>query len=299
MAININKKGDKLIWKIDEEIKPNTLVIVDEGICGLLIYQGGILNIIYPGEQKVLNQRGFLERLFRGRGSKDYALYGVNTGKQIELKWGTTKSSDYKDEEYGIVLNARCFGMSTVRIENPQLLFNSLSDKDDLTDEKLSETIKTKLCAACTDALVQVALEKKDRFKIEASKLDVAEAMKEAFKKNFGNELGLEHLNTTVLGITVTGFEAIDKKKSVLAEEKVDTEISEEKKLQALDSVEVLDKLNKATAIPNNSNSQSSKKPQDNSEKSESTKSNHKFCIYCGEKLPILAQFCNNCGKHQ
>ena len=297
MDIEIKANGDKIIWKIDQEIKPNTRVISYEGTYGLLIYQGGILDKIFPCEKKVINQKGFFEKLFKGKGSKDYALYGVNTSKQITLKWGTTKSSDYKDEEYGIVLNAKCFGTSTVRIENPQLLFNSLSDKDDFTEEKLSELIKHNLCSACTDALIKVASDKKDRFKIEASKLDVEKTMETVFKNKFGQNLGLELLDTTVLGITVTGFETIDKKKSVLAEERVDTEISSEKKSQALDSVEILEKLTQATVVRNNTNSSENTDTQKDSEKA--TKSENKYCVYCGEKLPLYAQFCNNCGKHQ
>ncbi len=291
MELRVKANKDKLIWKEDFEIKANTKVTAEGGVHVLFIHNGAVYKTVLPGQTEVINQKGFFEKLFTKKDNKNFEVYGVNTNKVIELKWGTIKNPDYKDEEYGVVLQAKCYGISRVRIENPQRLYDALDEKEDFTEEKLNEIIKKYLCTICAEALTEIAMQKKNRFAIQASNSEVAKLISNKFENSFGELYGLICDDTTVLEITVEGFELLDKKTISLEEAKIDSKCSDEKAHQAMNEVKVINELAKGQSVNNVA-------PQPSTTEGEKRK-NYKFCPNCGEQLKLDDRFCPNCGSTQ
>ena len=86
--LEVKAQGHQLVWKVNAEIKPNTEVFAHGGVQGIVVYDGAPLDHIAPGERKTINTK----RLFERKNSGVFELYGVNTGKLIELNWGTRNS---------------------------------------------------------------------------------------------------------------------------------------------------------------------------------------------------------------
>ncbi len=289
-AIEVKAQGDKLVWKLDVDIPPNTEVLAHEGVQAILMYNGMVLNHIRPGRREKVNTKGFFERKDRGV----YELYGVNTGKQIQLNWGTRTSPEYKDDGYGVVLQVKCYGRCTARVENPGTLFRvMLADGDTLTEEGLKKYVAEKLSAACTETVAEVAAEYRDKSRIEASGAQVAEKMMMKFRRLFEENYGLIVEDSSVLGIKVTGAEELDRKTTEIASAKLDSQLSDEGKHQAMNAVDVLKGLNDATSKPAPQSAPAPKQaaaPQQH---------DYKFCVDCGKKLPLDAKFCSGCGRRQ
>ncbi len=295
-TIEVKAQGDKLVWKMDAEIRPNTEVRAHEGAEAILMYNGMLLNHIRPGRTEKVNTKGFFERRDRGV----YELYGVNTGKRIQLNWGTRNSPEYKDDGYGVVLQVKCYGRCTARVENPGTLFRvMLADGDELTEEGLKKYVAEKLSAACSETVAEIAAEYRDKPRIEAAGAEVADAMMKKFRKSFEDNYGLIVEDSTVLGIKVTGAEELDRKTTEIASAKLESQLSDESKHQAMNAVDVLKNLNSAASPKNAAAPAKSAGPAPAPAAPKAEKKDFKFCVDCGKKLPIDAKFCSDCGRRQ
>ena len=296
--LEVKAQGDQLVWKVNAEIKPNTEVFAHGGVQGIVVYDGAPLDHIAPGERKTINTK----RLFERKNSGVFELYGVNTGKLIELNWGTRNSPVYRDEDYGVVLQVKSYGRCTVRVENPYTLFQLMSSTGEaLTENGLREDIAEKMSAVGTETVAATANELKKKSAIEAAGAKIAQAMTARFKRSFYNDYGLNVEDSVVLGIRVVGAEEIDEKGRQVVVAKLDTELSEENKRQELNEVEVIKGLHEATAKPLSAEKPKNfNRPNDKtygkSEKREEKKK-AKYCTACGSALLADAKYCSNCGK--
>lgn len=287
--IEIRPQGDKLIWKVAQDVKPNTDIRVFGGACAIEAYNGGVLAVLRPGEEATVNAKRFFER----KSSATFDIYGVRYGLPIELRWGTPQSPEYRDDKTGMTLTVKCFGKTTVRIENPSRLFEKFSFTGELSECALNEYIIEKVAACCMSTVTAIAAELKDKAKIEASAPTISERMSDELSRTFEEKYGLVVDDSVVLGLRVEGAEVMTELDNRLALSKKVTELSEEEKKQNLNDVEVLDKtlsaLIQKTAAP-----ETKQKTAENS-----AKSDYKFCSECGIKILRSAKFCPECGTKQ
>lgn len=296
-TIEVKPQGDKLVWKVQAEILPNSEVLAHEGTQAILMYNGMMLNHIRPGRSEKVNVKGLFERRDRGV----YELYGVNTGKRIALNWGTRNSPEYRDEAYGVVLQVKCYGRCTARVENSGTLFRlMIAEGDELTEEGLKKYVAEKLSAACSETVSEVAAQYRDKQRIEAAGGEVAEKMMSKFSRLFEENYGLALEDSCVLGIKVAGAEELDRKTAEIASAKLDSKLSDENKHQAMNAVDVLKNLNAASSpgekrekkLPSAKAAPAPAAPA-------APKQDYKYCMDCGKKLPADAKFCSECGRRQ
>lgn len=233
---------DSLIWKLPDEIKPNTKVFAKRGVQGLILYNGVIFDHIFSGTEIVVNEK----KIFESKNKGVFEIYGINVKKKIEEKWGTPSPVEYYDEEYGYILEVKCYGTCSFTISNARRLFDYLySENIEFEQENMRKKIKDQLRMLIAEILKKICNKYKDKEKILAAYDEIKEEFwkrDEFFKLTYG--ISIEEVN--IGGIVIDGTEEVDDKKKILAIEKQNTDIQNQKVKQSLGSVSVINQLSKA-----------------------------------------------------
>ena len=288
---------DSLIWKLPDEIKPNTKVFAKRGVQGLILYNGVIFDHIFSGTEIVVNEK----KIFESKNKGVFEIYGINVKKKIEEKWGTPSPVEYYDEEYGYILEVKCYGTCSFTISNARRLFDYLySENIEFEQENMRKKIKDQLRMLIAEILKKICNKYKDKEKILAAYDEIKEEFwkrDEFFKLTYG--ISIEEVN--IGGIVIDGTEEVDDKKKILAIEKQNTDIQNQKVKQSLGSVSVINQLSKALKSDGWQKKSKSNKKHDATVLAGGgwTSQTVRYCVNCGEPITSEFMFCPKCGSKQ
>lgn len=159
----VDDRGDEIVHRIPEdgsaETKMGSQLIVRESQAAVFFRDGKGLDVFHPGRHTLSTLNlPILSRLvglaFEDRKSPFRCeVYFVNQRVFSEMKWGTKEPVAFRDSEFGIV-RLRAFGIYTMRIVQPLLFINTLvGTRGGYSTEHIDRFLKNVIVSRLNDLL--------------------------------------------------------------------------------------------------------------------------------------------------
>lgn len=141
-----------------------------------------------------------------GNPNHDQRIYFINMRDLIGNKFGTPNPVPFRDSEFGLTIDIKCFGEYVMKVSDPIKFYVSLGgsvDGDYVIDDKLRSQFDTDFMQAFQPALYQVALQKVSYDMLPGAVNQITEAVKNELSNTWG-ENGLTVSRVSIGGVTPT-----------------------------------------------------------------------------------------------
>jgi membrane protease subunit (stomatin/prohibitin family) len=298
----------------DLEIQNGGQLTVSESQLAAFVNEGHIADIFGPGLH-TLNTRNLPVLTDLMNWDKDFEspfkseVYFFSTRMQMDQKWGTATPITIRDKDFGAV-RLRCFGIYSYRISDPRLFFNQVSGTREVYfAADLEGQLRDTIIAHMTGVFAKSGLPFLDLAANQALLgAEIVEQMKPVFAA-----LGLELIQVVVENISLP-----DELAKVLDQRIGMGMVGDINRYTQYAAAESLDLaagntgggagvgmgLGAGAAVAQVLSSSLKASTAAVAEPvtaaaTPSTSAGTKFCIDCGEAIPVRAKYCSECGKAQ
>ncbi|MDO4963459.1 MAG: SPFH domain-containing protein [bacterium] len=194
---NIITNGSRIIVSEDQFL----IVVSDGKIVDFTAEPGGYTfdkgtepSMFYGGFGKGLinSFKKFGERFTTGGiADHDQRVYFVNTRLIKGNKFGTTTPIPFRDSEFGLTVDIRCYGEYVMKVTDPILFYHSYAgniDYDYVIDESFKDTFLSDFLQALQPALAKVAMQKISYDMLPGAVNEISAAVKECLQDTWGSQ---------------------------------------------------------------------------------------------------------------
>jgi len=156
--------------------------------------QGTEPSMFYGGFGKGLIEtfKKFGERFTTGGiAPHDQRVYFVNTRLIKGNKFGTTTPIPFRDSEFGMTVDIRCYGEYVMEITDPLAFYHSYGgniEEDYVIDESFKDTFLADFLQALQPALAKVAMQKISYDMLPGAVTEISSAVKECLQDTWGSQ---------------------------------------------------------------------------------------------------------------
>ena len=121
----------------------------------------------------------------------DQRVYFVNTRLIKGNKFGTTTPIPFRDSEFGITVDIRCYGEYVMEITDPLAFYHSYGgniEEDYVIDESFKDTFLADFLQALQPALGKVAMQKISYDMLPGAVTEISAAVKECLQDTWGSQ---------------------------------------------------------------------------------------------------------------
>ncbi len=156
--------------------------------------QGTEPSMFYGGFGKGLIEsfKKFGERFTTGGiAPHDQRVYFINTRLIKGNKFGTTTPIPFRDSEFGITVDIRCYGEYVMEITDPLAFYHSYGgniEEDYVIDESFKDTFLADFLQALQPALAKVAMQRISYDMLPGAVTEISAAVKECLQDTWGSQ---------------------------------------------------------------------------------------------------------------
>jgi len=156
--------------------------------------QGTEPSMFYGGFGKGLIEsfKKFGERFTTGGvAPHDQRVYFVNTRLIKGNKFGTSSPIPFRDSEFGMTVDIRCYGEYVMKITDPLAFYHSYGgniEEDYVIDESFKDTFLTDFLQALQPALAKVAMQRISYDMLPGAVTEISAAVKECLQDTWGSQ---------------------------------------------------------------------------------------------------------------
>lgn len=156
--------------------------------------QGTEPSMFYGGFGKGLIEsfKKFGERFTTGGvAPHDQRVYFVNTRLIKGNKFGTTTPIPFRDSEFGMTVDIRCYGEYVMEITDPLAFYHSYGgniEEDYVIDESFKDTFLADFLQALQPALAKVAMQRISYDMLPGAVTEISAAVKECLQDTWGSQ---------------------------------------------------------------------------------------------------------------
>ena len=194
---NTITNGSKIVVSEDQ-----FLIVVSDGKIvdftaepGQYIFDKGTEpSMFYGGFGKGLVEsfKKFGERFTTGGvDAHDQRVYFVNTRLIKGNKFGTSTPIPFRDSEFGMTVDIRCYGEYVMEITDPLAFYHSYGgniEEDYVIDEEFKDTFLADFLQALQPALAKVAMQKVSYDMLPGAVTEISAAVKECLQDTWGSQ---------------------------------------------------------------------------------------------------------------
>lgn len=194
---NIITNGSKIVVSEDQFL----IVVVDGKIVDFTAEAGQYTfdkgtepSMFYGGFGKGLIEtfKKFGERFTTGGvAPHDGRAYFVNTRLIKGNKFGTTTPIPFRDSEFGMTVDIRCYGEYVMKVTDPLAFYHSYGgniEEDYVIDENFQNTFLADFLQALQPALAKVAMQKISYDMLPGAVVEISAAVKECLQDTWGSQ---------------------------------------------------------------------------------------------------------------
>ncbi len=211
-------------------ITQDSVIIVNEGQCMLLVDQGKVVEVcaeagefIYDGSTEPSVFAGGLgdgildsfkklgsRTTFGGETGHDQRIYYVNTKELPANKFGTANPIPFRvvDKNIGLDVDTsiKCYGTYTLKVVDPVLLYTNLSGNvsSDYTIGNISTQLLTEFLSALQPALAKVSALGVRYSELPAHTTELTNALDEELSNTWGANYGLDIITAAIASATLS-----------------------------------------------------------------------------------------------
>lgn len=216
---NIITNGSKIIVGEDQ-----FLIVVSDGKIvdftaeagNYTFDQGTEPSMFYGGFGKGLIEsfKKFGERFTTGGiAPHDQRVYFVNTRLIKGNKFGTTTPIPFRDSEFGMTVDIRCYGEYVMQVTDPLAFYHTYGgniESDYVIDESFKNTFLADFLQALQPALAKVAMQKISYDMLPGAVTEISSAVKECLQDTWGSQgINVERVSIASATPTEESAEAI------------------------------------------------------------------------------------------
>ena len=136
----------------------------------------------------------------------DQRVYFINTRLIKGNKFGTTTPIPFRDSEFGMTVDIRCYGEYVMRVTDPIAFYHSYGgniEEDYVIDESFKETFLADFLQALQPALAKVAMQRVAYDMLPGAVNEVSSAVKECLEDTWGSQ-GINVERVSIASVTPT-----------------------------------------------------------------------------------------------
>lgn len=140
----------------------------------------------------------------------DQRVYFINKKDIVNNKFGTSTPIPFRDSEFGITVDIKCYGEYVYKIVDPLMFYSSLCGNvvDEFTVEEIDEQFLSDFLAALNPALGAVAMQKISYDMLPGATTQISQAIAEQLRTNWGEANGINVTRVSIASVTPTGESA-------------------------------------------------------------------------------------------
>ena len=141
-----------------------------------------------------------------GNENHDQRVYFINMRDIIGNKFGTPNPIPFRDSEFGITVDIRCFGEYVMKVTDPIKFYTSLGgnvEGDYVIDDEFESQFSADFMQALQPALANVALQKVSYDMLPGAVLQISDAVKTQLQPTWG-ENGINVTRVSIASVTPT-----------------------------------------------------------------------------------------------
>lgn len=171
--------------------------------------QGTEPSMFYGGFGKGLLEsfKKFGERFTTGGvAPHDQRVYFVNTRYIKGNKFGTTTPVPFRDSEFGITVDIRCYGEYVMQVTDPLAFYHTYGgniEEDYVINESFKDTFLADFLQALQPALAKVAMQKISYDMLPGAVTEISSAVKECLDSTWGSQ-GINVVRVSIASATPT-----------------------------------------------------------------------------------------------
>lgn len=141
----------------------------------------------------------------------DQRVYFVNTRLIKGNKFGTSTPIPFRDSEFGMTVDIRCYGEYVMEITDPLAFYHSYGgniEEDYVIDESFKDTFLADFLQALQPALAKVAMQKISYDMLPGAVVEISAAVKECLQETWGSQ-GINVERVSIASATPTDESAL------------------------------------------------------------------------------------------
>ena len=141
-----------------------------------------------------------------GNPNHDQRVYFINMRDIIGNKFGTPNPIPFRDSEFGITVDIRCFGEYVMKVTDPIKFYTSLGgnvEEDYVIDNEFESQFSADFMQALQPALASVALQKVAYDMLPGAVVQISDAVKQQLEPTWG-ENGINVVRVSIKSVTPT-----------------------------------------------------------------------------------------------
>ena len=216
---NIITNGSKIVVSEDQFL----LVVADGKIVDFTAEPGEYIfdkgtepSLFYGGFGKGLLEsfKKFGERFTTGGiAPHDQRVYFVNTRLIKGNKFGTTTPIPFRDSEFGMTVDIRCYGEYVMKVTDPLAFYHTYGgnvEEDYVIDDNFRDTFLADFLQALQPALGKVAMQRISYDMLPGAVVEISAAVKECLQDTWGSQgINVERVSIASATPTPESAEAI------------------------------------------------------------------------------------------
>lgn len=143
----------------------------------------------------------------------DQRVYFVNTRLIKGNKFGTTTPIPFRDSEFGMTVDIRCYGEYVMKVTDPLAFYHSYGgniENDYVIDDNFKDTFLADFLQALQPALAKVAMQKISYDMLPGAVTEISSAVKECLQDTWGSQgINVERVSIASATPTPESAEAI------------------------------------------------------------------------------------------
>ena len=233
MRRGIPKKGGSNTKGTEDIISNGSKIVVGEDQFLIVVSDGKIIDFTADAGQYTFDQgtepsmfyggfgKGLVESFKKfgerfttgGIAPHNQRAYFVNTRMLKGNKFGTTTPIPFRDSEFGMTVDIRCYGEYVMKVTDPLALYHSYGGniEDELVlDDEFRDTFLADFLQALQPALAKVAMQKVSYDMLPGAVTEVSTAVKECLQDTWGSQgINVERVSIASATPTPESAEAI------------------------------------------------------------------------------------------
>lgn len=223
-------KGSSNTKSSDNIITQGSRIVVNEGQFLIVVDDGKIVDFTDDAGTYIFDKstepslfyggfgKGLLETFktvgrritYGGDTAHDQRVYYINKKLITDNKFGTRAPVPFRDSEWMMTINIRCFGTYVYKIVNPLLFYTSLCGNVsyEFSAREISEQFKSDLLGALQTALNKVASARISYDMLPGATDEMTKAVHEALKETWEDKSGINVDRVVIESVTPTDEDA-------------------------------------------------------------------------------------------
>ena len=226
MRKGVSKKGGSNTKGTENIITNGSKIVVGEDQFLIVVADGKIVDFTAEAGQYTFDQgtepsmfyggfgKGLIESFKKfgerfttgGVAPHDQRVYFVNTRMIKGNKFGTSTPIPFRDSEFGMTVDIRCYGEYVMQVTDPLAFYHTYGgnvEEDYKIDESFRDTFLADFLQALNPALAKVAMQKISYDMLPGAVTEISAAVKECLQETWGSQ-GFNVVRVSIASATPT-----------------------------------------------------------------------------------------------